>query len=234
MSHQLRTADGRTVESAPGRTTRHSFAFGEHYDPDNVSFGPLVCHNDDRLDPGVGYSEHAHSDVEIVTWVLEGALVHTDSLGFSTTLTPGTVQVQSAGSGIVHREMADPTSGPTRFLQTWLRPDAWDLTPGRHLATPELGEDWTEVVGGAGLPLASQGTSLWIARPTSPWRSTLPESGAAHLFVASGQVWVETSSGPVELTDGDALRLVDEPGAAVRTVGAAELLIWTFSEPRQG
>lgn len=230
MSHQLRTADGRTVESAPGRTTRHSFSFGAHYDPDNVSFGPLVCHNDDHLDPGAGYPDHAHSDVEIVTWVLDGSLVHTDSLGFSTALTPGTVQVQSAGSGIVHSEVADPASGPTRFLQTWLRPDAWDLTPGRHLTTLEIGDDWTEAVGGNGLPLASQGTSLWIAQPALAWRSTLPETGGAHLFVASGEVWVETSSGPVELSPGDALRLVDEPGAAIRTLGAAEVLVWAFAD----
>src|SRR4028119_142963 len=107
----------RPTTAGEGRLTRHSLSFGAHYDPGNVAFGALVAHNDDRLEPGSGYPDHPHVDVEIVTWVLEGVLAHRDSLGGAADLGPGTVQVQSAGSGVRHSEIADPGAGPTRFVQ---------------------------------------------------------------------------------------------------------------------
>lgn len=229
MSHQLRAADGRTVSSEPGRDTRHSFSFGSAYDPDNVMFGPMVCHNDDRLAPGHGYPEHPHSDVEIVTWVLEGCLVHRDSLGHHTELRPGTVQLQSAGAGIVHSEFADADSGPTRFIQTWLRPDDWDLPPARHLLTVgSTGSDLVPAVGGSALPVASAGTSLRVGRLEAGWSGTLPAARGVHLFVATGSARVLTGGGAVDLGAGDALRLLDEPSAPVTALAAAELLVWSF------
>lgn len=230
MSHQLRTADGRTVESTPGRTTRHSFSFGASYDPHNVMFGPMVCHNDDELSPGHGYAEHAHSDVEIITWVLQGCLVHTDSLGHHSELRPGTVQVQSAGAGITHSEMADPASGPTRFIQTWLRPDAWDLPPVRHL--DEVGLEvpgLVNAVGPGALPVASRGSRLQVGRVAPGWTGTLPPGRGVHLFLATGSAQVRTASGPVDLGPGDALRLLDEPDCPITATSAAELLVWSFA-----
>lgn len=230
MSHLLRAANGRTIESVPGRTTRHSFSFGATYDPNNVMFGPLVCHNDDLLDPGIGYPEHAHSDVEIVTWVLSGCLVHRDSMGNHSELRPGTVQVQSAGAGIRHSEMADSVSGPTRFIQTWIRPDTWDLSPTRHLAqvTAEASELVT-AVGGPGLPIASAGTKLSVGTVPARWRGTLPQARGVHVFVASGEAEIETGEGTLSLSSGDALRLLDEPGAAITTLSETELLVWSFT-----
>ena len=99
MTIDVRGASDRFVTREHGRVTAHSFSFGEHYDAENVAFGPLSSHNDDRLEPGAGYGEHAHSDVEIVTVVLEGALRHTDSEGNTSVLEPGQVSRTSAGSG---------------------------------------------------------------------------------------------------------------------------------------
>lgn len=233
MSQQVRRGSERTVEEVPGRTTRHSFAFGPSYQPDNIAFGPLVCHNDDRLQPSVGYPEHSHSDVEIVTWVLEGVLVHTDSLGNRSALEAGTVQVQSAGSGIVHQEVADAASGPTRFLQTWLRPDAWDLPPARHLLTGALAGPQTHglvtVVGADALPVASLGTRLQVGQVAPGWQGHLPQRRGVHLFVATGSATVGSGPDRCLLRAGDALRVLDEPGLAITSPEGAELLVWSFN-----
>ena len=150
---------------AEGRTTWHSFSFGAHYDPANVGFGRLVAHNDEQLPPGTGYADHPHADLEIVTWVLSGALRHTSTVG-SGVIGPGQVQRLSAGSGVVHSEVAD---GPeeTRFLQAWVRPDEPGLEPG-YLATPtsRWATGWTCVADGDGagvVPIAAAGTALHVA-----------------------------------------------------------------------
>ena len=123
MTVGLYAGSQRSSSTAPGRETRHSFSFGPHYDPANLGFGPLVCHNDDLLDPSAstvaGYPEHPHTELEIVTWVLEGALVHTDSSGHRHVVETGRAQVLSAGTGVRHSEVA--AAPQTRFVQVWLQ-----------------------------------------------------------------------------------------------------------------
>ena len=123
MSVEVRRGTVRFLTRESGRSTRHSFSFGSHYDPENVAFGPMVCHDDHLLRPGAGFPDHPHRELEIVTWVLSGALVHADDHGHQGAVVPGTVQVLSAGSGVVHAEVAHESSGPTRFVQVWLTPD---------------------------------------------------------------------------------------------------------------
>ena len=125
---EYRPAQDRFRTEAGGRTTWHSFSFGAHYDPGNVGFASLVAHNDELLPPGTGYDDHPHTDLEIVTWVLSGALRHTSSVG-SAVIGPGQVQRLSAGAGVVHSEVADGRE-TTRFLQAWVRPDEPGLVPG--------------------------------------------------------------------------------------------------------
>ena len=124
MAVELRRADSRFVTTAPGRVTRHSFSVRGALRPRERVVRQLVCHNDDVVDPGFGYDDHPHRDMEIVTWVLSGALSHRDSSGRSGVTVPGTVQVMSAGDGIVHSETVEPGAGVTRFVQTWVRPDS--------------------------------------------------------------------------------------------------------------
>ena len=205
----------RPVTRRPDRETSHSFSFGEHYDPANLGFGPLVAHNDDRLQPGGGYPTHGHRDTEIVTWVLAGGLVHTDSLGHRSLLGPGTVQVQSSGSGITHAEVADPGSGPTRFVQAWVRPDSPGGEPARHVATPDAGAGLSPVAGGAALPLRVAGATFWVgsAGPATGGAVVLPEAPLLHVFDAlSGTAW----------------RITDEPGRSLPVPGPALLLVWAF------
>ena len=128
----VRRAAERFTTRTDWLTSRHSFSFGPHYDPVNVGHAVLVAHNDDVVAVGAGYDTHPHSDTEIVTWVLEGSLVHRDTLGGSHVLGPGAVQLLSAGTGVLHSERNDAAGAarPTRFVQMWVRPDEPGLPPG--------------------------------------------------------------------------------------------------------
>lgn len=211
MSIDVYAGSSRPVTRRLDRWTAHSFSFGEHYDPANLGFGPLVAHNDDRLVPGGGYPTHRHSDLEILTWVLSGALVHTDSLGHSSVLGPGTVQVQSAGSGITHSEIADAASGPTRFVQAWMRPDEPGGAPRRAVSTPAVGPGLHRVAGGSELPVGVAGASFWVGEVTSS--VSLPEAPLLHAFDA---------------VSGDAWRVRDEPGRELELAAPGVLLVWAF------
>lgn len=205
-----------------GRTTRHSFSFGLHYDPANLGFGPMVCHNDDLLDAGSGYPEHPHSNLEIVTWVLEGALVHTDSTGSRHVVEAGHAQVLSAGRGIRHSEIADARSGRCRFVQAWLTPDEPGLPPSHVLGeTPAASTGLAEVVGGDALPIRTSSARLLVARLDAGEAVTLPEAALQHVFAATGAI----ALGEEVLASGDAVRLTDEPGHPVTATAPSELLV---------
>ena len=211
---------------AEGRVTRHSFSFGPHYDPGNLGFGPLVCHNDDLLDPGAGYAEHPHAELEIVTWLLEGALVHTDSTGARHVLEEGRAQVLSAGSGIRHSEVADVASGRCRFVQAWLAPTTPGGPPSYVVGeAPPTSSELVEVAGGSGLPIGTAGARLLVARLNPGSSVVLPDDPAQHVFAATGAV----DLGDLGLSAGDAVRLTDEPGRTVSATADTELLVWAFA-----
>ncbi|THJ06703.1 pirin family protein, partial [Nocardioides sp.] len=153
VSVEIRRASGRFVERSTGRLSHHGFSFGDHYDPDRVSFGPMVCHDDHLLGRGVGFDEHPHQGLEIVTWVVSGSVEHRDSTGASATLGAGECGLLSAGSGVRHSEVASG-DGPARFVQVWLSPE----TPGRepsYASTPVAAEPAAGLVpvAGPGAPL---------------------------------------------------------------------------------
>jgi redox-sensitive bicupin YhaK (pirin superfamily) len=230
MSMALYAGSARSSSTATGRVTRHSFSFGPHYDPANLGFGPLVCHNDDLLDPsqaaGAGYAEHPHTELEIVTWVLEGALVHTDSSGATHVVEAGRAQVLSAGSGIRHSEVADPSSGRCRFVQAWITPTTPGTEPSYVLGeAPPPTSGLVEVVGGHGLPIGTRDARLLLARLAPGQAVALPEDPRQHVFAATGAVDLDG----VAVRGGDAVRLTDEPGRVARASEATELLVWTFA-----
>jgi len=225
---EVHRASARFVTTAPGRATYHSFSFGEHYDPANVGFGLLVAHNDDTVEPGFGYDDHPHRDTEIVTWVLSGALTHRDSDGRSGTVSPGTVQVMSAGSGIVHAETVEPGAGVTRFVQTWVRPDEPGGVPRYDAAPVTLGADWVPIASGSHPASATRinagRATLWVAAPAAGTRLALPEAAYTHVFVATGAATL----GDESLGEADAVRLTDDGGDLV-TTEPSQLLVWTFA-----
>lgn len=226
MSMALYAGSRRSSSTAAGRVTRHSFSFGPHHDPANLGFGPLVCHNDDVLDASTGYPDHPHSELEIVTWVLEGALVHTDSTGSRHVVEAGRAQVLSAGTGIRHSEVADPGSGRCRFVQAWLSPSEAGTDPAYVLGeAPPPRSALVEVAGGSGLPVGVVGARLLVARLGAGSSVTLPDDPSQHVFAATGSAAV----GEELLRAGDAVRLTDEPGHVVRAAEPTELLVWSFA-----
>jgi redox-sensitive bicupin YhaK (pirin superfamily) len=218
----VRRAAERFVTEAEGRTTWHSFSFGGHYDPGNVGFGALVAHNDELLPPGTGYDDHRHADVEIVTVVLEGALRHTDSDGRTRVLVPGEVSRTSAGSGLVHAETTEP-GVRTRFVQTWLRPDASGGPSSYAVAQVGRPTTLTEVVGPAGcLDVGTTGARLFLAG-AEPGELTLPDARLVHVFAVDATATL----GDRELVPGDAARLTDEGGRTLTVETPGTLLIWS-------
>jgi redox-sensitive bicupin YhaK (pirin superfamily) len=228
MTVALYAGSDRSSEAVRGRLTRHSFSFGPHFDPCNLGFGPLVCHNDDELAPGAGYPDHPHSELEIVTWVLEGALVHTDSArsGAQHVVEAGRAQVLSAGTGIRHSEVADPQSGRCRFVQAWLAPSAAGATPAYVVGeAPQPASGLVEVAGGSGPPIGTTGARLLVARLAPGGSVVLPDDPRQHVFAATGAVGL----GPHALRGGDAVRISDEPGHVVTATEETELLVWSFA-----
>jgi redox-sensitive bicupin YhaK (pirin superfamily) len=224
---EVRRGADRFVTAAEGRTTRHSFSFDRHYDPANVSMGFLLCNNDDLLDPGAGYPPHPHRDLEIVTWVLTGALRHEDSTGRGGLVVPGRVQRLSAGSGVVHSEVNDDPS-PLRFVQMWVQPASYGTAPSYDQAEVSLGPGWTPLATGRGdgaVHLGNPAASLSGARLRAGDAVVIPDAPLHHLFVASGSVEVE---GIGALAEGDALRAYGDGGRRVTGAGPAELLGWSL------
>lgn len=194
----VRPGGDRFVSRSPGVTTHHCFSFGPHYDPAHVGHGRLVLHDEHLLAPGAGFAPHPHRDVEVVSWVLEGTLLHEHD-GQRTQLPAGGLQRMAAGTGVVHAERAGPHV--TRFVQLWLAAD-----PGAPPA-------YEQVVAGA---LGQVLPGVHAGRLTGRW--TLPEAPLAHVYVASGGAVLAG----VRLQAGDSARLTH--AGAVTVEGQAELL----------
>jgi len=214
----------------------HSFSFGGHYDPTNTHHGLLLVSNDDRVVPGAGFGTHGHRDMEIVTWVLEGALRHRDSTGTDDVIAPGLAQRMSAGSGIQHSEMNASATEPVHFVQMWVPPDRGGLAPGYEQR--DVGDRLDE---GGLFPLASGGraseaaitihqpdATLWVGRLTPGGTAAVPDAPFVHVFVARGSAsFTAGAAVPESLAEGDALRLTGA-GAGSLEGGpeGAEVLIW--------
>ncbi|MFI5691265.1 pirin family protein [Kribbella sp. NPDC051586] len=234
MTVQILRAGERFRTASGWLDSRHSFSFGEHYDPANVGFGFLVAHNDETVAPGTGFGAHPHQDLEIVTWVLRGALAHRDSEGNSGLVYPGLAQRMSAGSGIRHSEWNDGAE-PVHYIQMWVRPERFDLPPSYEqteldLSTGEL------IPVASGLARHAASTAIHLNQPAAgmsvarlaPGRTIeLPAARYVHLFVATGTATLE---GAGELATADAVRLTDSDGDRV-TAGpdGAELLVWEMT-----
>jgi redox-sensitive bicupin YhaK (pirin superfamily) len=217
--------------------SRHSFSFGRHYDPDNVRFGLLVVSNHDRVAAGAGFQPHSHRDMEIVSWVLAGALEHADDAGHRAVVRPGLVQRTSAGAGIVHSERAHGGE-PVEFVQMWVLPDETggepDYAQADVVAALAAG-GLVPVASGmpqhrdtAAVPIRQRDAALYAARLATGESVPLPAAPYLHLYLARGRVALH---GAGELQAGDAARITAAgpgpgPGLQVTAGTPAELLVW--------
>lgn len=226
---EIRRAADRAVTTTPWLTSRHSFSFGDHYDPDNTHHGLLVVNNDDVVGPHSGFGTHPHRDMEIVTWVLEGELTHQDSAGNHGVIYPGLAQRMSAGSGILHSEKNDSLTQPVHFVQMWVIPDEAGISPGyQQHEIGHIGADLVTIASGipghdAAISLHHRGAALHGARLQPGDTVTAPAAPYLHVFVPRGRLTLE---GAGELSEGDAARLTDADGPRLTATEPTELLIW--------
>ncbi|OBG33810.1 pirin-like bicupin family protein [Mycobacterium sp. E3198] len=228
---EIRRAADRAVTATSWLNSRHSFSFGDHYDPDNTHHGLLLVNNDDIVSPGTGFDTHPHRDMEIVTWVLRGELTHQDSAGNRGVIYPGLAQRMSAGSGILHSEKNDSRTEPVHFVQMWVVPDETAITPSyqqHEIGDEELSRGLVTIASGipgaqAAITLHNRNAALHAARLQPGASVNLPRAPYVHVFVARGRVDAAEIG---DLAEGDAARCTGAAGARVTAVEPSELLIW--------
>ncbi|WP_343574557.1 pirin family protein [Mycobacterium sp.] len=227
---QIRRAADRAVTTTAWLNSRHSFSFGDHYDPGNTHHGVLLVSNDDIVAPGGGFDTHPHRDMEIVTWVLDGSLAHRDSAGNEGVVYPGLAQRMSAGLGITHSEQNASETDRVRFVQMWVQPDVAGLEPGYQqqvIGNDELNGRLVTIASGipghdAAISVQNRSAALHGARLQPGDELALPAAPYLHLFVARGQVGFEQTT----LREGDAVRLTASNGRRVAARTPSELLVW--------
>lgn len=225
----IRRAATRPHTSIDWLDSWHSFSFGEHHDPKNVGHGLLIVSNDDTVAAGQGFGTHPHRDMEIVTWVLSGAVEHRDSEGNHSVIRPGLAQRMSAGTGIRHSERNPSDTEPAHFVQMWVLPDTLGVKPGYEDA------DVGDALARGGLVKIASGTddaaihihqanaALYVARLDVGDAISLPEAVHVHVFIARGAAILEASE---TLLAGDAVRLTNDTARRLEATNPSEIIVW--------
>ncbi|ODU06888.1 MAG: quercetin 2,3-dioxygenase [Pseudonocardia sp. SCN 72-86] len=235
----VRRADDRFSTRIDWLDSKHSFSFGQHHDRENTHHGLLLVNNDDVVTAGSGFETHPHRDMEIVTWVMQGSLVHQDSTGHNGVVYPGLAQRMSAGTGILHSEkndswrlQGDEHRDDVHFVQMWVVPDEGGITPGYEQLEIDdalLSGGLVPVASGmdkhgdAAIRIRNRYAALHVARLQPGQSVELPEAPFLHLFVPRGAV---TLDGAGALTTGDAARFTATGGQRVTAAEPAEILVW--------
>jgi redox-sensitive bicupin YhaK (pirin superfamily) len=213
--------------------SRHTFSFGDYHDAVHMGFRSLRVINDDRVQPGAGFGTHGHRDMEIITYVLDGALEHKDSLGTGSVIPPGDGQRMSAGTGIMHSEYNHSATEPVHFLQIWIVPARTGLAPSYEQKAFPVEEKLGKLCllaapdGRAGAITVHQDVALYVA---------LLEPGheVTHRLAAQRHAWLQVASGAVELNGvalqaGDGAALSAEERIAIRSSEPAEVLLFDLA-----
>jgi len=231
---QIRKSEERGDANHGWLKSKHSFSFADYYDPQHTGFGPLLVINEDRVAPGQGFGTHGHRDMEIISYVLDGALEHKDSMGTGSVLHYGDVQRMSAGTGVRHSEFNGSQSAPLHFLQIWIKPNVTGIPPSyeeKHFA-PETKQGQLRLVasndGREGSVLIHQDAAIYAAilDGADQVEHTLAAGRLGYVHVIRGRVTVNGTT----LNGGDALKLSDEGALTLAQAEAAEVLV--FDLPR--
>src|SRR4051794_10360017 len=213
--------------------TYHTFSFGRYYDPRHMGFRALRVINEDRVAPGRGFGAHPHEDMEIITYVLAGALAHRDSLGTGSTIRPGELQRMTAGTGITHSEFNPSATEPVHLYQIWLEPERAGLEPSyEQNAFPE--DERRNRLRLVASPDGHDG-SLTIRQDARLYLATL-EGGreVSHELRPGRHAWLQVLRGDVTLNGlalsaGDGAALGDEAGLVIRSDRPSEVLLFDLS-----
>jgi redox-sensitive bicupin YhaK (pirin superfamily) len=210
--------------------SRHTFSFGQYFDPQQVGFSDLRVINDDLVKPGAGFDTHPHSDMEIFSYVLEGTLEHRDSIGTGSVIQTGDVQIMSAGLGVAHSEFNHSTELPVHFLQVWILPDRKGVMPRyqqKHFAGSEKRGKFRLIIS----PDAGDG-SLSIYQDVRVYAGLFDGDETAEFELPAGRHgYVHVACGSIKLNgitleEGDGVRLRGENRLAFRDGSASEVLVF--------
>jgi redox-sensitive bicupin YhaK (pirin superfamily) len=225
--------------STRGRThtgwldSRHSFSFADYFDPEHMGFRTLRVINEDRVIPGAGFPTHGHRDMEIVSYVLSGALEHKDSLGTGSVIRPGEVQRMSAGTGIRHSEFNHSKTEPVHFLQIWVIPESTGLSPSyeqKGFGAAQRRNRYLLV----GAPDGREG-AVTIHQDVLLYVAGVDAGKSLVYAIPEGRyVWLQIVRGVVELDgrelrEGDGVGLVDEPAVEIKAATDAELILFDLT-----
>jgi len=229
----VRHANERGAVNMGWLNAKHSFSFGSYYDPAHMGFGPLRVINEDRIQPAQGFGMHGHRDMEIITYIIDGALEHKDSMGNGSVIRRGEVQRMTAGTGVLHSEFNHSQEDLTHLLQIWILPERAGLTPGYE----ERSFDDVEKRNRLRL-IASRDArdgSLGIHQDVDLFASLL-DAGTElrHSFAADRTGWVQIVSGEVMVNDrklgaGDGAAISAVPDISIRASADAELLLFDMA-----
>jgi quercetin 2,3-dioxygenase len=227
-------SDSRYTADHGWLKSRFSFSFADYYDPSNMNFGHLRVFNDDIVQPGGGFGSHPHRDMEIVTYVIEGALEHQDSMGNKGILQAGEVQRMTAGSGVMHSEYNASDKESVHFLQIWIKPREHGLTPSweqKPYNVHESPNSWVPVVSGGSIPetLHINQDAIFQAANIETGHVLdykIPEGHLAHLFVIDGAVELNTG---YNLASGDTARITETELLTLKATEKAHVLLIELS-----
>jgi redox-sensitive bicupin YhaK (pirin superfamily) len=227
---QIRKNEERGVADHGWLNSHHTFSFGHYFDAEHTGFGPLLVINEDRVKAGQGFGTHGHSDMEIISYVLDGALEHKDSMGTGSVLHYGDVQRMSAGSGVRHSEFNHSATAPVHFLQIWIKPNVAGIPPSyeeKHFTVAEKQGQLRLIASADGRGnsvLIHQDASIYAAilNGGEPLQHTLAEGRNAYVHVIRGRVSVNG----LELNGGDAVKVTAEAAVTLSKAEAAEVLLF--------
>ena len=228
----LRRAADRGHANHGWLDSHHTFSFADYYDPAQMGVGSLRVINDDRVAPGRGFGTHPHRDMEIISYVVEGALEHKDSMGTGSVIKAGDVQIMSAGTGVAHSEYNHSKEAGVHFLQIWVMPNQRGLTPSYQQKF--FGEERVNALRLVASPDAADG-SLKLNQDMRLFATMLQAGHRLSHSVQSGrQVWLHVVSGVLEvagetLLEGDGLHLVDEQDLTILAGAEAHFLLFDMA-----
>jgi quercetin 2,3-dioxygenase len=213
--------------------SRHTFSFGHYFDPKHMGFGPLRVINEDRVAPGGGFPTHPHSNMEIISYVLSGALAHKDSIGTGSEIRPGDVQRMSAGTGIRHSEFNASQTAPVHFLQIWIMPESDGMQPGYE----QKSFDRTEKSGKLRLIGSRDGRegSVTIHQDVDLYASVLaPGESVSHVLASGRLAWVQVARGAITLNGsplqaGDGLAVENTSDLRLEAQADSEILLFDMT-----